>query len=206
MTMPVAKHMIEDVYVSPLNIGGKYVAEIVDNEHRGNDKMGKAKPRKENYLLAGCLFFILFLITAGWLLIPGLRIRLAESQRMLALRDQGVVSTGCITQKDAHEGFRRLPEVFYDFQTPNGVFEGRIGVAVEFFEQVNIGTCLSIVYLPNDPNTNSLQSYVESFNLSEHWSEDSRLSLTMVSFVAFMTLLAAFSYPHRHRFIKLKQM
>lgn len=90
--------------------------------------------------------------------------------------------------KDAHEGFRELPEVIYNSQTERGIFSGRIRVADMAFEQMVLGSCFKIMYLPEDPTINSAQAYVEVFDGSEYWSTHLAALPPVLGFIAFMIL------------------
>lgn len=166
--------------------------------------MTDPKPRKENYPLAIFLFFILFLIAAGWLLIPGLQPAFDESSQMSALQDHGTLTSGCITAKDAHEGWRGLPELIYQFQTPNGIFDGRVKVTEEVFAQHQLGNCFEIVYLPETPSVNYARSYVEAWDSQEYWS--SQLSFVPIGLasILLMIVFAILNFFHRRSHLQLE--
>ncbi len=159
--------------------------------------MTDSKPRKENYPLAIFLFFILFLIAAGWLLIPGLQPAFEESAQMSALQNHGTFASGCITAKDAHEGWRGLPELIYQFQTSNGTFDGRIKVTKEVFEQCQVGNCLDIVYLPENPGINSARSYVEAWDSQESWPSQLSFVPVVLAFILLMFVLMILNFFRR---------
>ena len=156
--------------------------------------MRKAKPRKDNYLVAGVLFLILFLLFAGWLLAPILGPELEEAQHMHALLDHGVVADGCVIDKDAHEGFRGPPELIYSFLTADGLHQGRLQVSDQDFEQTYVGSCFNILYLPEDPTVNDAQARVEAFNLEPHSSDRLRFVPLVLGGLAIMILAAIVNY------------
>jgi hypothetical protein len=166
--------------------------------------MTDPKPRKENYPLAIFLFFILFLIAAGWLLIPGLQSAFEESSQISSLQNRGTFASGCITAKDAHEGWRGLPELIYQIQTSNGIFDGRIKVTEAVFEQYQVGNCIDIVYLPENPGVNSARSYVEAWDFQEYWS--SRLSFVpiILASILLMIVFAILNFFRRRSRLQLK--
>jgi hypothetical protein len=159
--------------------------------------MMQSVPRKENYRLAAFLFLILFVITAGWLILPGLQAPLEESRRMSALQDHGILTSGCIVAKDAHEGWRGLPILLYQFQTAAGAVDGQMKVTDEFFAQAQIGQCLDVAYLPEDPLVNAPQNYVADFNPQEFWGGQLSFIPYVVGFSILVILGAILNFYWR---------
>ncbi|MCC6613365.1 MAG: hypothetical protein IT320_07785 [Anaerolineae bacterium] len=161
--------------------------------------MGKAKPRKDNHLVAGILFLILFLLFAGWLLIPILGPEIENAQHMRALQDRGVLADGCVIDKDAHEGFRTGPELTYSFLTSEGLYQGRLRVTEQDFEQTYVGSCFNILYLPEDPTINDAQSRVQAYNLNPHSWERLWFVPLVPAGLVLMILAAIITYYRRRK-------